>query len=263
MIGYYCIMKRTILSGKELKVIEDAIAKYGVVVTFDQLSSVASDTNRQSIRNFVSKLSKKGWLVRIKKGLYFVAGIESLGFAGLSVYKIARLLCPESYVSFEAALQYHGMFNQGLRKIVSVSKKVCRTKALEQVEYKFIKAREKLFYGFEEQRVENYSVNIAYPEKAILDLLCFARSLSSVDLVLEKLKEHKDGVNAVRLNEFAARQPPVVQKIIGFLMDKAGIDSLPLSVEVRKSRAVGLMLPDSKKFNAKWRLYYDSHFEEV
>ncbi|OGS23489.1 MAG: hypothetical protein A2297_01685 [Elusimicrobia bacterium RIFOXYB2_FULL_48_7] len=254
-------MKRTILSEKELKFLENAVATYGVIVTFEQLSKISTDKQRQSVRNFTSKLSKKGWLVRIKRGVYFVAGIESLGFSGLSVYKTAQLLCAGCYVSFEAALQYHGMFDQGLKVIRSVSTNACKAKEIENVVYEFVKARGGLFYGFSEQRVENYLVKIASPEKAILDILCFGRSVHSADLVLEKLKAYKDDLDLSRFKEYCSRQPVTVKRILGFLFDKAGIDSGFVYDAVKGIHNSSLMAAGSGKFNAKWRLYYDEHFD--
>lgn len=254
-------MKKTILSEKELKLLEDTITHYGVIASFDQISKSSTDKRRQSIRNFVSKLSKNGWLVRIKKGLYFVAGMESLGQSGLSIYKTAQLLCSDSYVSFEAALQYHGMFDQGLKVVSSVSRKRKKEKKIGNVIYKFIKAKDVLFYGFDEYRVENYLAKIAHPEKAILDILCFNRSLTTIDLVLEKLTEHKDDIDLDRLYQYAGKQSVGIKRIAGFLLDKAGINSDRIYNEIKNKRDCSHMVNGASKFNAKWRLYYDKFFD--
>ncbi|MBU2437144.1 MAG: hypothetical protein KKE55_05565, partial [Candidatus Omnitrophica bacterium] len=101
--------KRTILSEKELNLIEDLIAKFGIIVSFEQIYSILKEKrNRQVVRNLVNKLTKNGWLVRIKKGMYAVASLESRGFLVTHTFKIAQILAPDSYISFEAALQHYG-----------------------------------------------------------------------------------------------------------------------------------------------------------
>lgn len=256
-------MKNTILSGSELKLLEDVISQHGVIVQFSQLAGLFKDKSRQEIRNLISKLSKNGWLVRIKKGLYFIAGLESLGFLGLSIYKTAQLIEENSYVSFGAALQYHGMFDQALKTILSVTPKRHPEKCIGSACYKFITCRNELFYGWREERVENYLVKIAYPEKALIDMLCFHRTIHTVDVVLEKLKEHSKDLDFKRFDKFIEAQPMAVKRIAGFLLDKVDIDSGKIFKSTKQSKNSSFMTSDCKKFNAKWRLYYSEHFDGV
>jgi len=50
--------KRTILSEKESILIEDLIAKYGIILHFDQIQSfLKGKMGRQAVRNLISKLA--------------------------------------------------------------------------------------------------------------------------------------------------------------------------------------------------------------
>lgn len=256
--------KRTILSEKDLNLIEDLIVKHGVIVTFEQIYGVLKRRmTRQAIRNLVNRLFKNGWLVRIKRGVYAISSMESRGFLTLSIFKTAQILVKDSYVSFEKALQYHGMFDQYLRTIVSVSLKAYKTVEIHDTNYRFIKTKKKLFYGWEERRVENYLVKIATAEKAISDMLCFDRNVYSIDLVLEKLKEYKNDFDFARLNELSRKQTTTVQRIIGFLLDKINIDSGYLHNLIKDKKNCSYMTKDSTEFNARWRLYYHKHFDSL
>lgn len=248
--------KRTILSEKEAELIDGIIAKYGVVVDFDQIyAELSSSMSRQAAANLVSKLSRNGWLVRLKKGTYYIAGSESRGFAALPVYKIAQIFVEESYVSFEAALQFHGLFDQHLRSVLSVALKVYDTREFQGVRYGYVKTKGSLFYGFGDERVEGFVVRIASVEKALLDLLNYRRAAYAVDLVLEKLQTSADEIDLGRLHEYCAGQSLTVQRIAGLLLDKAGLDSGPVYGMVLGKSSASLMLKDSGTFNAKWRLY--------
>lgn len=254
--------KRTILSEKELNLIEQIIVKYGTIVNFGQIYSILKNKiTRQSVRNLVNKLSKNGWLVRIKKGLYFVAGLESRGVISVHYFKIAQTLIKESYISCESALQHHGMFDQLLKTVVSVSLKRYPVKKIQNSELKFIKVKKDNYYGWQEGRVENYVVKIATPEKALLDLLNFGRNIYYIDLVLEKLQDYHKDINLDKLVEFSKKQSVTVQRILGFLMDKLALDSSKIYDKIRNKKNCSYMSNDSKKFNAKWRLYYHKSFK--
>ncbi len=256
--------KRTILSEKELKLIEAIVERYGIIVTFSQICTILKHSiSRQGIRNLASKLEKNGWFVRIKKGVYVITSLESRGFTALHAFKIAQVLVKDSYISFEAALQQHGMFDQYLSTIVSIALSRYSTEEIQKTRYKFIKVGKEHFYGWQEERVESYLIKIATPEKAILDILSFGRNTYSIDLVLEKLREHKDDINFERLNKFSEKQTVAVRRILGFLLDKLSIDSSHIYDRIKGLKNCSYMTKDSDKFNAKWRLYCDPNFVDT
>lgn len=256
-------IKKTILSEKEFGLVENLISKYGVIVNFEQIFSQLKDNlERQGTRNLISKLVKNGWLVRIKKGTYYITTLESRGIANISEYIIAQTLVKDSYISFESALQYHKLFDQHLAMVISISLKRRKRKEIQDTIYRFIKTSENNYYGWEETQIEGRLVKIATLEKAILDILAFERTVHSIDLVLEKLREHGNSFDWERLNESSRNQSVTVQRILGFLLDKAGIDCEYLHKLVEKSKGrSSYMTNDSDLFNAKWRLYYHGHFE--
>jgi predicted transcriptional regulator of viral defense system len=251
----------TILSEKESFLLENLIAKYGLFVDFDQIyAQLGKDYTRQKAKKVVIKLTKNGWLVRIKKGLYYITNLESRGFAGASVLVIAQAILEESYVSFEAALQHYGIFDQHTRTVTSVCLKKKSDKTIQGITYRFIKVSGKNFYGWEETQIEGRTVKIATLEKAILDMVQSQRSVHSLDLVLEKLKEYKGNFDFEKLNDLAKGQSITVQRILGFLLDKAGINSASIGELLKSKDGASFMTKDSDVFSGKWNLYYHNHF---
>src|SRR4051812_20499939 len=102
-------MKSSILTQQDSKLLEDAMIRYGDVASFEQLAAL-SGLARAYARKRISHLVRQGWLVRLKKGVYSFADLSSRGSVRLSQYTLAQLLVADSYVSFEAALQYHGCY---------------------------------------------------------------------------------------------------------------------------------------------------------
>src|SRR3989338_2120817 len=133
-------MKQTILSTKQNELLENLIGKYGLIVTSNQIVKAAEDNwDYKQAKNIITKLTKNGWLIRIKRGLYAISELTGRGFLSLSPYLVANLLVRDSYVSFESALQYHNMFNQLLNSTVSVSLKMYKAVKLNNMEYSFVK----------------------------------------------------------------------------------------------------------------------------
>ena len=90
-------MKNTILAAKDGELLEKLIAKYGKVVTVNQIEAEASHIwDYQQTHNRIQKLMKNGWLIRIKRGLYVISELSSRGFLSVSPYVIANLLVEES-----------------------------------------------------------------------------------------------------------------------------------------------------------------------
>ena len=138
---------------------------------------------------------------------------------------VANLLVKESYVSFESALAYHGMFDQLTNKIISVSTSKYKNVTLNNIEYDFLNVKDQFFFGWQEVIVDNQMVRIAYAEKALVDIIHFHRSKYSVDLVIEKLKEYQDSLSMRRLNEFISKMSTVTIKTFGLIFDLLDIDS--------------------------------------
>lgn len=121
----------------------------------------------QQIKNVVTKLVRNGWFVRIKKGLYAISDLSNRTFWSLSPYVAASLLAQNSYVSFESALAYHGMFDQLTNKIISNSTSKHKTIKLNNTEYSFLNSKDEYFFGWQEVTMDNQTACIAYAEKAI------------------------------------------------------------------------------------------------
>jgi predicted transcriptional regulator of viral defense system len=256
-------MKQTVLTLKQSELLEDLIVKHGQIVTSDQIFSVAERFwDYKQAKNLITKLVKNGWLIRIKRGLYAISDLSTRGFLSLSPYVVANLLVPESYVSFELALQNYGMFDQFTDKTISVSLKMYKSVTLNSIEYGYIKTKPDYFFGWQDIQIDNQSARVATPEKALLDMINFHRSQYSVDLVIEKLVEHKNDLDFARLNGYLLKSSTTTIKIFGLIYDLLGMNSDELCELIKAKPSTNWMLPEDSKFNAKWRLYYNDYFDK-
>ncbi|NMC29049.1 MAG: hypothetical protein GYA45_03145 [Pelolinea sp.] len=249
------------ISEKELQNLETALARYGEVVSFAQLSEVFRE-ERPYLRKRISQFVKRGWLFRIKKGVYIISDLHSRGSLSISQYAVVNLLVKPAYVSFESALQYHGLYDQLLSKVTSVATKQFEDKDIDGYTFSYIKTIPAYFYGWESYPMDGQTVKIASREKALIDLIQYHRSRYSVDLVLEKLNNFTHEFDLDRLIEFSLQSTIATQRILGFVLDCLSLDSEKLTQALRKHRGTSKITDsDENIFNSKWRLYYDRYFE--
>jgi predicted transcriptional regulator of viral defense system len=254
-------MKRTTLAVKDGELLEVLIAKYGKVATANQIEAEAQGSwDYQHTHNRIQQLIKNGWLVRIKRGLYAVNDLSSRGFISISPYVIAGFLVEDSYVSFEAALNYHGMFDQFVQQFSSVSLKQYKTTDLESIQYRFIKTQENFFVGWEQVEIENMTARIASAEKALVDIIHFRTGKYVVDLVIEKLQNYKEDLNIEKLIRYAGLASQKTVKVFGLIFDLLGWNSNELLRFVANNRSTHWINTNDKIFNSKWRLYYNEYF---
>lgn len=245
---------------KDLKLIESIVINQGRIITYDEIKLYLKDY--KDINKKISGLIDKGLLVNLRKGVYFVSKIGSLGYTSISNYMIANAIGQESFVSFEAALKYHGLFDQGLKKYRSISKKQYLDKKLEGVVYEFIKVKQDSYFGFDSEKVDGGLARIAAKERALLDLIEYKRSINNLSLVLEKFSVYDQEIDFALMQKYLKNYSQVTLKICGFLMDLIGKDSADLEAMVNKE-STSKMLDSSNTFSNKWRLYYDAILEEI
>lgn len=242
---------------KDLDIIEEIVLGDGRIVTHEQIQKYLSDYS--DVNKKIHSLMKKGFLVGLKKGSYYVSKLGSLGYTSISNYIIANTIGEKSFVSFEAALKFHGLFDQGLKKYRSISLKQYLEKELEKVTYQYVKVQDSSYFGFEEEDVHGGQALIATKERAVLDLLEHKRTIGSISLVLEKLKNYDFEVKTIK--DYLKNYSQTTIKITGFLMDLAGLESRGIE-KLTDKNVTAKMLDSAKAFNNKWRLYYNANLEK-
>jgi len=255
--------KNTVLSGTNLRLLEDAVIAYGKTVSVVEFKQASNGRySDQSLRNRLTELSKQGWLVRLKRGQYLViTDISSLGSSDASDYVIAQTILKDSYVSFENALQYRGFFDQSLTTVDSVTTERTRRQQVEGDKlYRFSHIKDGLYaFGVEDVRIGGRLIRMAEVEKALLDMLYFRSNGATTSLVREKLHEYRNQIDFKKLKRYAKRYSVSIVRQVGFLLDAMQIntDDLHKAAGV-KANTYSKMGDDAHTFNARWRIYYDS-----
>jgi len=228
-------VSRSLLTQTQAEIIDETSTRHGDIITFEQiLESFGQEYSRAYLKRITSQLVQNGWLVRLRKGEYFVTDLSNLGSTSLSVYFAANYYVQDSYVSFGQALQYHGMYDQLLSTVTSVSLRQHKQVTLDGINYRYIKTQDKYFFGFEDVRVNGRIVRVATAEKALVDMLQFHRTAGAVDIVTEKVLTHHRDLDVDRLRDYLAHSPHVVRKLMNSILAQTDISdkSIPQAVAV-------------------------------
>ena len=256
-------IKNIILNQKDSKLLEDAVVRFGRIVTFNQCVDIFKSVykTRQTIKNRVAFLSGAGWLVRVKKGLFLVVtDLASRSTSDVSNFILAAALNRHSYISFENALWHHSMFDQMLSGTSAVTVTRVRKYRSGNTDTIFCHIAKRLFFGFDKVKAEIGSVNIAHIEKALLDMLYFRKNAGNISLVWEKLAGFKDRLDFNRLTKYALRFNRGIVREVGFLLDRLGVETIDLYERVRGDKSYIRMTKDAREFDSKWRVYFDRKY---
>jgi len=137
------------------------------IFSFEDVFKWFPESNRQTVKNQLKSWVNKGYLLRLKRELYFLKETDLK-----DEFVLANNLYKPSYVSLESALNYHGIIPDVPFSVTSVT-----TKKTQEFKNKFglfiyRSLKSELFFGWQELEVgKNQFYKIANPEKALFDFV--------------------------------------------------------------------------------------------
>lgn len=137
----------------------------------------------------ISQLTKKGYLIVLKKGLYTTTSYCERTDKESYIEYIANILRSPSYISLEYVLWKEGLIPEAVYAVTSISLKSPRnfTNTLGNFYYRNIKRE--LFAGYRQKEWQDKNIYIASPAKALFDFL-----------YLKKLPHPMDDIINLRIN---------------------------------------------------------------
>ncbi len=112
--------------------------------------------------------SRKGWVARLKRGLYELAYPEP---AVLPDFHVANRLYQPSYVSLDAALSHYQLIPETAAQVTSVTPKPTRRFSNRHGLFLYFSVRPQAFTGYGLAAMQGAKILIAEPEKAVADRL--------------------------------------------------------------------------------------------
>ncbi|MEW5938685.1 MAG: hypothetical protein AB1750_03415 [Chloroflexota bacterium] len=114
--------------------------------------------------SMLNRLVSQKILQKLERDKYLLVG------GHVHDFRIANFLYEPSYVSLEAALNFHGALSQFPYEIASMTPRKPVTKTVDEKTFRYVHIKKALFWGYAQEQ----GGLIAQPEKALLDLLYLA-----------------------------------------------------------------------------------------
>lgn len=236
-------MERT-LSENEAKVVLDLEWRGQKTVTLADLRT-ALDATPEYARYVAHRLVKKGWLERLRPGLFQLvpANRGREGVADTHPLTAGAVLVEPYFFSFGTACTHHRLTEQTFSEVYIACRVRRRPETIRGKRYVYVQLPEERYFGHEETSVLGHVVRMATAERALLDALDRPRYAGGISEVSRMVGRGAARLSWDRLLTFAARwqQSAIVQRL-GHLLDVHGAD-VPRAV---REQFLGLINPRSK-----------------
>lgn len=145
--------------------VEEVLSQKEIKIFSPRNLSTIFGTSLRGARGFLSYNTKKGALVRLKRGFYALK--RNLP----SDFLIANTIYQPSYISLDTALSYYNIIPETVYSITSVTSKPTREFIILNKSFPYTKIKKEAFGGYLTKKIGRETVFIAEPEKALADLL--------------------------------------------------------------------------------------------
>jgi predicted transcriptional regulator of viral defense system len=164
-------MERT-LSKNESQVVLDLEWRGQKTVTLADIRA-ALGSSEPYARFLAHKLVRKGWLERLRPGLFRLIPAERgrEGVADTNPLAAGAALVHPYFFSFGTACTHHGLTEQAFAEIYIACQQHRRPETIRGTRYVFVEVRRERFLGFAEANVLGETVQMATRERALLDAL--------------------------------------------------------------------------------------------
>lgn len=216
-------------------------------------------------------LAKAGWLVRLRKGLYAIASTVP-GISPAHEFEIAMALVEPAAISHWSAMHYHGLTEQGPRKIFILTTteaeipraRGAKRKAIPgeypigETSFRFIRIKPENYFGIEKIWVGAGRVSITDPERTLLDGISMPQYCGDFAEVLHAFEVRGKDLQLKRIIDYALRLDTATIKRLGWILERQGIplkDLQPLlDVPIKGFRPLDATGPRKGPYDHRWKI---------
>jgi predicted transcriptional regulator of viral defense system len=231
-------------------------------------------SGNSAIKQLLSDMTKRGLLMRLKKGLYYVIPYEQDAESFMPDWHlIAEYLVKDSdhYIGYYSALHIHNLITQpSLNEQIVVSQQIRpSTIKIKDVQFQFIYHNKNHFFGTKKVWIDSFHKVICSDlEKSIIDCLFKPDYAGGIVELARALYISKDKINFNKLFSYAeVFGSQAVIKRLGFLLDTLEIENGIIgSLQKLKTRSYVILdteLPKTGKMIDRWSIQQNIESETI
>jgi len=254
------------LSKKEYRIVSELALRKIDIISIDEASKIFK-TKKKKLWNVFHRLERKGWLERIEKGKYMVVPLQARDGWLEHPFILASNLVKKYYISYRTALAHYGLTEQlpVYVHIATTERKGRAEYRLQNYIFRFVRIKQRKFFGFRSESIGTKKIFIAEKEKAIVDCLDKERYSGSIIEIAKALNNRN--VNIKRIKRYAIKMNNYsLVRRLGYLLDLLKKDSSGLEGYIGRYRNVYLSVVLPRKTvetSGKWKLAINAKKEDL
>ena len=208
----------------------------------DKAYKLLSASNNNAIKRLLSDMTKRGLLMRVKEGLYYVIPYEQDAKTFMPDWHLlAQYLVDGAkyYIGYFSAMQIQSLTTQpALKEQIVVNKQIKPSiLKIKDIPFQFIYHNEEHFFGEKKTWIDSFNKVICSDlEKTIIDALFKPGYAGGITEITKSIYKGKDKIDYLKLYEYAKKfNSQAVIKRLGFLLDLLEIKD-PVVEKLQKLR---------------------------
>lgn len=200
------------------------------------------DSKASTVRELLSDMTKRGLLMRLKEGVYYIIPYEQdpetfmPDWHLLSQYLVGDA---EYYIGYFSALQIHSLTTQpNFKEQIVVNKQIKpSTLLIKGIPFQFIYHNEAHFFGNKKTWIDSFNkVQCSDLEKTFIDCLFKPQYAGGITEVAKAIHKSKDKIDYPKLLDYAKHfNSQAVIKRLGFLLELLEVEN-PVIDKLQKLR---------------------------
>ena len=245
-------------------------------VCFDSKTALKAfpQAKESTVRELLSDMTKRGLLMRIKDGIYYIIPYEESPETFMPDWHIiAKYLVKEAkhYIGYYSALQIHNLITQpSLKEQIVVNKQIRPSEIkIKEVTFQFIYHNENHFFGEKKIWIDDFNkVSCSDIEKTIIDCLFKPDYAGGIVEVARAIYSTKEKLDYNKLLEYAIKfDSQAVIKRLGYLLELFEIET-EIVKELQKLKSASYVdldteLPKTGKRNSRWSIQQNLDIETI
>lgn len=241
---------------------------------YSEVQAALPDSSESALKELLSDMVKRGLLMRLKKGLYYIIPYEQEAqFFMPDWHLLAEHLTKgtEHYIGYYSAMQIHNLITQPSMKEQIVIAKQIRpsTLKIKEVSFQFIYHNADHFFGSHKIWIDSFNkVMCSDLEKTIIDCLFKPDYAGGIVEIAHAIYISKDKIKYHKLLEYALKfNSQAVLKRLGFLLETLEINS-GITKQLQKAKTASYVLldtelPKSGKMISRWSIQQNLETETI
>ena len=267
-------MKSKNISSQSARILHHFNSKNQPCFEHNEVFDLFDNMEENSVLKLLSNMVKRGLLMRLKKGLYYIIPYEQDAETFMPDWHVIGEHITKGtkhYIGYYSALQIHNLITQpSLKEQIVVAKQIRpSTLTIKNITFQFIYHNENHFFGSMKIWIDSFNkVECSDLEKTFVDCLFKPDYAGGIVDVARAIYISRDKIKFNKLLEYTERfKSQAVIKRLGFILETLEIES-GIIQKLHKAKTASYVLldtelPKSGKMISRWSIQQNVETETM